>query len=457
MASIINLNNLKNMKRLSLLTIALLLAMFSTQAQVLPDLFITSLNASAVYEAPKSSITMSIGIRVAGASVGTYRPAVYVSDRPGAIGDFLGYLYVGSQNANTTHYIKRAFTYNGNATGKYLVVRVDGQNQITESNENNNIASAAITEVKPDLRVSSIDPSYTYDGTRSTINLDAYIYLANKSVGAYSPAVYISDRPNTFGNFLGYLNVSSHTANTTKKVSNGYPFRFNGDAAGKYIVIRVDGQNQIDESNENNNVSSQQLPEVKPDLFTTSITASYNYTGGRSYLSVRVNVYVANVAVGSYNPAVYISDRPGAIGDFLGYMPASPQSANTTQTLTKSFIYNGNASGKYIVIRVDGQNQIDESNENNNVTSGSIVFLPNFRTTETNIMFTEKPVYPNPATNYIKLNLTNDSPVAIYDLQGRMVASKLGKMGVYSVDISSLKPGTYWVKTAAGTQQFIKK
>jgi len=45
----------------------------------------------------------------------------------------------------------------------------------------------------------------------------------------------------------------------------------------------------------------------------------------------------------------------------------------------------------------------------------------------------------------------------IYDLQGRIVASKSGKAGAYSVDISSLNPGTYWVKTVTGTQQFIKK
>ncbi|HAS39899.1 MAG TPA: hypothetical protein DCS93_05440 [Microscillaceae bacterium] len=443
------------MKRLSFLTMVFLLAMFSAQAQVLPDLFITSLQGSAVYEAPKSSITMNIGIRVTGANVGTYRPAVYVSNSPGAIGDFLGYLYVSSQNANTTHYIKKTFTYTGNAVGKYLVVRVDGQNQITESNESNNIASALITEVKPDLRVTSIDPTYTYDGTRSTINLDAYIYLANKSVGAYSPAVYISDNPGTFGDFLGYLNVASHTANTTKKVSNGYPFRFNGDAAGKYIVIRVDGQNQIDESNENNNVSSQLLPEIKPDLFATSLTGFYTSAGGS--LTVRVRIYAANADVGAYNPAVYISDTPGTFGQFLGYMHASSQSANTTQTLTKSFIYNGNPAGKYVVVRVDGQNQIDESNESNNVTSGSTVLLSSFRTTQTNVAFTEKPVYPNPATHEIKLNLSNDSPVVIYDLQGRVVASKSGKVGTYSVDISGLKPGTYWVKTVTGTQQFIKK
>jgi len=443
------------MKRLSFLTIAFLLAMYSTKAQVLPDLSIVSLEASALYDASQSSITMNISIRVTGASVGAFRPAVYVSDSPGAIGDLLDYLYVGSQPANSTRSFEEAFTYNGNAIGKYLVVRVDGRDQITESNENNNVASVLIVEPKPDLRVTGIVPDFTYDGTRSMINLDAYILLENKSVGAYRSAVYISDSPDTFDSFLGYLNVISHVANIPKKVSNSDPFIFYGNALGKYIVVKADSQNHIDEANENNNVSSRLLSRPKPDLYSSGLTGFYTNTEDR--LEIKVNIQAAHADVDDYTLALYISDTPGTFDHFLGYMNANSQSANTAQMLSKFFIYNGNPAGKYVVVKVDVHDQIAEGREDNNVTSGSTVLLSSFRTTQANVAFTKKPVYPNPATHEIKLNLSNDSPVVIYDLQGRIVASKSGKAGAYSVDISSLKPGTYWVKTATGTQQFIKK
>lgn len=444
-----------NMKNLSFLTFTFLLITCFAQAKVLPDLTVSNIKASSIYEKERTSITVNARFRVTGTSVGAYRASVYVSDRVGAPGDFLGYFDIPAQEANTSKYLSKKFLYNKKAEGKYLVIVVDQANSITESNEANNIASVIIKEVKADLLITSIGVSYTYDGTRSTIDVDAYVYLANRNVGTYQIAVYISDRPDNFGDFLGFIPVSSHTARTTKKVSNGYPFRFNGDIAGKYIVMNVDAHHNVMESNELNNVKSKQLP--KPDLSSVSVNASYTYDGSISTVNVQAAVYLANASVGIYRIAAYLSDQPGVFGDFLGYIQVASQVANTATTVSKSFIRSVDANNKFVVLRLDAQNNVDEEDEGNNVGSSNQMSSLAARISRTSLEHQSSAVYPNPAINRINLRLSERTLVLIYNLQGKLISSEWSKAGTYSRDISQLEPGTYVIKASGNTKLFVKK
>ncbi|HYG16473.1 MAG TPA: T9SS type A sorting domain-containing protein [Bacteroidia bacterium] len=58
-------------------------------------------------------------------------------------------------------------------------------------------------------------------------------------------------------------------------------------------------------------------------------------------------------------------------------------------------------------------------------------------------------VYPNPAVNevYVKTHGITALQVKIYDITGRLIASSIpnGNNGLYTIDISSLKPGLYFI------------
>ena len=563
------------MKKLFIFTFAIFLSTFFAQAQVLPDIVGHSIKPTYTYDAStgKSSIDLTAFIRVKDANVGTYRPAVYISNEPDKIGDFLGYLYVASQNANTVKAVENGYTFraDGDVDGKYIVIRVDGQNQITESDETNNIYSKQIKKVDlratsvsgshdgstlsvstyiranfgtaiatkaavyvaseggklddfvgfidvpaftspntsvrvtksfpyskpaagkyitirvdawnqvaesnednnknwgsiyifnsrttqatsslPDIEGHSIKPCYTYDSNTNTshIDLTAFIRVRNANVGTYHPAVYLSDEPNTIGKFLGYLYVASQNANTVKAVENGYTFKASGDVDGKYIVIRVDGQNQITESDETNNVYSKQIKKV--DLRATSVSGSHD----GSTLSVSVYVRANFGKAIATKLAVYVASQGGGLDDFVGFIsvPAFDK-PNTSVRVTGSFPYSKSVVGKYITVRVDAWNQVEESDETNNKNWGSI-YTFNFRNTKTSVENNNGLVHPNPAINVIKLQLTKASPVVIYDFKGQIVAQEKSNAGLYTKDISNLKPGRYFIKTNAGSQTFIKK
>lgn len=557
------------MKKLSILTL-LLLATFFVKAQTLPDIVGHSIKPTYTYDGNESIINLDAYIRVNYASVSGYTPAVYISNTADKIGDFLGYLHMGAQAANTVARGTNGyeFKYDGDAAGKYIVIRVDGQNQVTESNENNNVYSKLIKKV--DLRVSSVSgfydgsdlyasvtvrannadapahkvavyvaatgggfddfvgfidvpaqvanssqkvtksfpysksvtnkkltakvdawnqvdednegnninwgsiydatarvaataatlpdvvgysikPTITFDGTESIIDLEAKIRVNYASVNGYHPAVYISNAPGKIGDFLGYLNMGPQAANTVATGTNGYPFKYRGNAAGKYIVIRVDGQNEVTESNESNNVYSEEIKKV--DLKVTG--ASGFYDGTKLYVSGTYKAY--NASVGSYYAKAYVAATGGGYDTFLGYILIPAQGANSSQTITKAFPYSGNVSGMKVTIKTDGQNQVDEDNESNNVNWGSIYDATAFRFAKAAVVTDNETVHPNPAVGTIKLSVKSETPVVIYDLNGKVVSSEKVKAGVYTKDVSNLKPGTYVIKTAKGSQTFIKQ
>ena len=75
-------------------------------------------------------------------------------------------------------------------------------------------------------------------------------------------------------------------------------------------------------------------------------------------------------------------------------------------------------------------------------------------------------IYPNPSKNILFLEITNDKlritnkTVQIIDINGKAVKKlpiKKGAGGIFSIDISHLQNGTYFIKIGGETQQFVKE
>ena len=67
------------------------------------------------------------------------------------------------------------------------------------------------------------------------------------------------------------------------------------------------------------------------------------------------------------------------------------------------------------------------------------------------------PVYPNPASNYIRLHLPYPSTYQIFDLTGTKVQSGVLNKAQQTINIQVLPKGTYLIQTLSGTYSFIKK
>jgi hypothetical protein len=65
-------------------------------------------------------------------------------------------------------------------------------------------------------------------------------------------------------------------------------------------------------------------------------------------------------------------------------------------------------------------------------------------------------VYPNPTNSFISLSLVNDSPLRVFDVQGKQLLVLEDVNSKTKIDVSFLHAGTYFATTDLGTVQFFK-
>ncbi|WP_392478115.1 CARDB domain-containing protein [Nostoc sp. C110] len=273
---------------------------------------------------------------------------------------------------------------NAIATGNYyLLYQADGAGNAVESNETNNFASKAIAITQADLIIqNAVAPSTTAVG--STIQLSYQV--KNQGVGgavATTTKFYIS-KDNAFSNddvLLGSDAVNAVAAGATSSETASLIIN-NAIAAGNYYLLyKADANGNVGESNETNNIVSKAIAinGPKPDLIIQNISAPSLVDPGSL---ITVNYQLANQGTASASSSTtkfYLSKDTTLSGD------------DTYLSYSRSYLYSGLGAGKYssesyslilssnitfgnyyLLLQADGNGEIFESNENNNVTAKAI-------------------------------------------------------------------------------------
>ncbi|MFN6461342.1 MAG: CARDB domain-containing protein [Nostoc sp. DedVER02] len=273
---------------------------------------------------------------------------------------------------------------NAIATGNYyLLYQADGAGNALESNETNNFASKAIAITQADLIIqNAVSPSTTAVG--STIQLSYQV--KNQGVGgavATTTKFYIS-KDNAFSNddvLVGSDGVNAVAAGATSSETASAIIN-NAIAAGNYYLLyKADANGNVGESNETNNIVSKAIAinGPKPDLIIQNISAPSLVDPGSL---ITVNYQLANqgtASAGSSTTKFYLSKDTTLSGD------------DTYLSYSRSYFYSGLGEGKYssesyslilssnitfgnyyLLLQADGNGEIFESNENNNVTAKAI-------------------------------------------------------------------------------------
>ena len=271
-----------------------------------------------------------------------------------------GTLYAGACTTRTVYAALSPGTYN---SWFYL----DRTNAVLESNEANNVFGPKKVTVggagTPDLTITSINPvqtsSYMYyyitvcnkgKGTAAQSIVDLY-YNSPSAPSSYMPG----NRSTTVSQLAGGACI------TRTIYASGLP----GGTLKSWA--RIDRTNQVKETNENNNVFGPVtvLNNTLPDLQVTSLTAQAYSAGYTLYRATVCNYGKANVSYAyldiyynrSYAPSTYVK------GDTSIYV--SSLGVNQCRQVTRGVTLQ---SGTYTSwARVDRQNYVKESNENNNV------------------------------------------------------------------------------------------
>ncbi|ALD20072.1 hypothetical protein AM218_01030 [Hymenobacter sp. DG25A] len=273
----------------------------------------------------------------------------------------------------------------GTTPGSYYVLVVaDYQNQITETNEQNNLSALTLTVEAPTIDLTMLQAGL---GTNKTspgnqISASSYIYnQGNSTASSSNAAFYLSSDSKLDGQDVllasstgGQLAAQQYdNRNTTLTIPSG-------TKAGSYYVLFVaDYQNTVAESNEQNNVSAVAVavedPYVDLQPYSVSVSSYSVVTGGKvdlyGYVYNYGNITSAATSVGFYlsknatydGTDVLLSNTtlPSITGTSSYYNYGSVSSTVTVPTST--------TVGSYFILMVaDNKNSITESNEQNNVT-----------------------------------------------------------------------------------------
>lgn len=284
------------------------------------------------------------------------------------------------------------------AAGSHAInICVDTTNAVAESNENNNCINGTINVMEgavftagplPDLRVSSITPSYVQSdgkvGLQSiTVSSSG---LSDSSVTAHVIAYPTNDSGTIYSALVKGQDITLSGSNPTTITNIKWTLDELKSINATRFAARVDDLNAIAESNEDNNFLEISIPK-RPDWIVQQVgvsnvqpssgqnvditaTVKNQNENGSSSSPIAVQLYIDNVPVEPANN--YFSEGHPTVG-FPG-----------GATVTASFIWTAGIEGSHTTkicvnqvgpldIQVGGNKFISESNANNNCAPGPTI------------------------------------------------------------------------------------
>ncbi|GAB3581932.1 CARDB domain-containing protein [Hymenobacter daeguensis] len=276
----------------------------------------------------------------------------------------------------------------GTAVGNYYVLFVaDYLNQVPETSETNNIASAVLQVVAPGIDLTPSQPyvsPYT-SAPGNTISTSCYMQnLGNSAAPSSTLGYYLSTNQT-----LDASDVLLLTSPGGILAANQYASRYDnplipaGTAPGSYYVLFVaDPANTVAETNETNNVVSAPLLLVAPGVDLTIAQPYLSPTsvapGGTLYTTCYIqnlgNSTATTSTIGYYLSTNQTLDASDVL---MRTTPGTAIAANQYAYRSDSpVVPTGTAPGSYYVLFVaDPANAVAETNETNNVASTAVLVI----------------------------------------------------------------------------------
>jgi len=259
------------------------------------------------------------------------------------------------------------------ASGSYYIhAKVDAVNAIMETQENNNVRASSLIKIGPDLVVSALTvASGAGAGGTVTVSDTTKNQGAGSTTATSTTAFYLStntafdagDRP------VGSRTVMSLGAGQAQKLSTTLQIPSDVATGSYFILARADGNNEVAESNESNNLNFAPI-KVGPDLVETALSMTGTAVAGGSINVTETTKNLGGGAAGASTTRFYLSSNVvfDASDVLICSRDVGPLGAGATSAATTPCtIPAGTAAGnRYLIGVVDGGNGVQETNETNN-------------------------------------------------------------------------------------------
>jgi subtilase family serine protease len=319
------------------------------------------------------------------ATVGYYLSTNQVLDANDVLlNNTTGTLYGGGYSSR---YINLTVPTNTPVGTYYVLFVADYLNQVPETIETNNMATALLQVVAPGIDLLPTQPyvSPFTSAPGNTISTNCYMQnLGNSAAASSTLGYYLSTNQ-----VLDASDVLLLTSPGGILAANQYASRYDSPlipantAPGNYYVLFVaDPANVVAETNENNNVVGVQLLLVAPGVDLTISQPYLSPTSVAPGATLYTNCYIQNLGnsvaasstIGYYLSTNQVLDASDVLmRTTLGpALPANQYSYRSDSPVVPL----GTAPGNYYVLFVaDPANAVSETNENNNVTSTALLVI----------------------------------------------------------------------------------
>ncbi len=435
-----------------------------------PDLNIQTANISPVNISSGGTLNLNYTIRNIGTATAGYSYTRFYLSNDCAYSSndtYIGQRYLQSLSAGVSSTVSN---YSLNiptsipAGIHYLIIKADGSNTVSESNENNNTSCHSFNinsiPTTPDLSIQNCNTNPTSITVGNTTSVSYSVKNIGAVTSGYSYTRFYLSNDCTYSSndiYIGQRYLQSLSAGATSNVSSHQVSIPTNISPGNYrLIIKTDGSNLVTESSESNNTCCIPItvtppinvgpPDLKiaiPNIITTSVTA-----GGT--ISTSCNDHNIGLGTaGAHKIKYWLSTNCTYDSNdvYLGFYQVSSLNAGVSILINKVLTIPSNTpSGTYrIIFKTDADNDVpNESNENNNTACSYLdsftVINPTCNApTNTQISAT------NISATIARLNMSPISGTIQYDWQYRVQGGSWINLSATTVNykyISSLQACT---------------
>ena len=235
--------------------------------------------------------------------------------------------------------------------------------------------SITVEDGPPDLVVQNPDgPSSAAPGESISVSCRVR-NQGDGPAGSCRVGYYISTSPYGHEDRLDYDSVSSLDAGEYSNESESITLPSGLSAGTWYINFYADYRDDVDESNENNNIHYHEIEITgTPDLYVSSSEApSTVYPGQSVSLSCAVSNY-GDASSGSCRVGYYLASSSGGTTTYLDYDSVSSLDVgeHSSESETVTIPLDTPTGTRYFTFYADYQDVVDESSESNNKASRAV-------------------------------------------------------------------------------------
>ena len=296
-----------------------------------------------------------------------------------------------SAGESSAEYVYLTLDPNLTAGTYYLLAQADGDREMVESDENNNLAYQQVTVGQPDLIISNLSAPNTIEAGKST-RIDYTITNqgdadADSSWGWSKTKFYLStdttlDASDTYldddYNFDSDLLAGESSAEYVDLTLDP-----NLTPGTYYLLAEADGYREMIESDENNNLTYQQITVTEaqladlaisdisvPGAVTAGFYADFTYTVN-NYGNIASKSFIETTAYLSTDATLDSSDR-----ELTNNYPGSIAAGDLTTVSSQIYLDVMESGTYYLFVQADHYDLMDESNEDNNIAYVTIDINP---------------------------------------------------------------------------------